>query len=319
MERQQTPPGTVRVTHQIAASGTRPRYSGPTPPMSAATTLSRWRKWRDRFFFVLFFASVAIGILGLAALVIDVLTDGLGALDFSFINSYPSRHAGESGIRAALFGTIWITLGTAAFAIPIGVGTAIYLEEFAPDNRLTRLVQLNIANLAGVPSIIYGILGLALFVQAFALNLSMSARSLTMTLLVLPIVIIVSQEAIKAVPGEFRDAAFALGANRWQVVKTVVLPLAIPGIMSGIILALSRAVGEAAPMLMISSLVFLTFIPTSPGDRFTVLPVQIFNWVSLPQPGFQAVASAGIIVLLAVLLSMNSIAIWIRNRYQQRY
>ena len=319
MERQQTPPGTVRTTHQIATGGTRPRPSGPTPPVSLGIARSRWRKWRDRFFFLLFFASVAIGILGLAALVIDVLTDGLGALDFSFINSYPSRHAGESGIRAALFGTIWITLGTAAFAIPIGVGTAIYLEEFAPDNRLTRLVQLNIANLAGVPSIIYGILGLALFVQAFALNRSILAGSLTMTLLVLPIVIIVSQEAIKAVPGEFRDAAFALGANRWQVVKTVVLPLAIPGIMSGIILALSRAIGEAAPMLMISSLVFLTFIPTSPGDRFTVLPVQIFNWVSLPQPGFQAVASAGIIVLLAVLLSMNSIAIWIRNRYQKRY
>jgi phosphate transport system permease protein len=319
MEHEQPPLGSTRVTSTIAASVTRPRYSGPTPPPGFTSTRSTWRRWRDRFFFVLFFASVAIGILGLAALVIDVMTDGLGALDFSFINSYPSRHAEESGIRAALFGTIWITVGTAAFAIPIGVGTAIFLEEFAPDHWAFRLVQLNIANLAGVPSIIYGILGLALFVQAFALNRSVLAGSLTMTLLVLPIVIIVSQEAIKAVPGEFRDAAFALGANRWQVVKTVVLPQAIPGIMSGIILALSRAVGEAAPMLMISSLVFLTFIPSSPGDRFTVLPVQIFNWVSLPQPGFQAVASAGIIILLAVLLSLNSIAIWIRNRYQTRY
>ncbi len=319
MEHQQAPLGSGRVTDQIAASVTRPRYSGPTPPRGSATPRSPWRRWRDRFFFLLFFGSVAIGILGLAALVIDVLTDGLGTLDFSFINSYPSRHAGESGIRAALFGTIWITVGTAAFAIPIGVATAIFLEEFAPDHWSTRLVQLNIANLAGVPSIIYGILGLALFVQAFAFDRSVLAGSLTMTLLILPIVIIVSQEAIKAVPNEFRDAAFALGANRWQVVKTVVLPQAIPGIMSGIILALSRAVGEAAPMLMISSLVFLTFIPSSPGDRFTVLPVQIFNWVSLPQPGFQAVASAGIIVLLAVLLSMNSVAIWIRNRYQKRY
>ena len=319
MEHHQAPLGSARVTSPIAASVTRPRYSGPTPPSGSAATRSPWRRWRDRFFFLLFFASVAIGILGLAALVIDVLTDGLGALDFSFINSYPSRHPGESGIRAALFGTIWITLGTAAFAIPIGVATAIYLEEFAPDHWATRLVQLNIANLAGVPSIIYGILGLALFVQALSLDRSVLAGSLTMTLLILPIVIIVSQEAIKAVPNEFRDAAFALGANRWQVVKMVVLPQAIPGIMSGIILALSRAVGEAAPMLMISSLVFLTFIPTSPGDRFTVLPVQIFNWVSLPQPAFQAVASAGIIVLLAVLLSMNSVAIWIRNRYQKRY
>jgi len=319
MEREQPPLGSARVTSPIAASVTRPRYSGPTPPAGSSSTRSAWRRWRDRFFFVLFFASVVIGILALAALVIDVMTDGLGSLDFSFINSYPSRHAEESGIRAALFGTIWITVGTATFAIPIGVGTAIFLEEFAPDHWAVRLVQLNIANLAGVPSIIYGILGLALFVQAFALDRSVLAGSLTMTLLVLPIVIIVSQEAIKAVPGEFRDAAFALGANRWQVVKTVVLPQAIPGIMSGIILALSRAVGEAAPMLMISSLVFLTFIPSSPGDRFTVLPVQIFNWVSLPQPGFQAVASAGIIILLAVLLSLNSIAIWIRNRYQTRY
>jgi phosphate transport system permease protein len=319
MDQHQAPLDPARVTSQIAASVTRARYSVPTPPSRSTTVRSPWRRWRDRFFFLIFFGSVVVGIFGLGALVVDVLTDGLGTLDFSFINSYPSRHAEESGIRAALFGTIWITVGTAAFAIPIGVGTAIFLEEFAPDNKATRLAQLNIANLAGVPSIIYGILGLALFVQAFALDRSILAGSLTMTLLILPIVIIVSQEAIKAVPNEFRDAAFALGANRWQVVKTVVLPQAIPGIMSGIILALSRAVGEAAPMLMISSLVFLTFIPTSPGDRFTVLPVQIFNWVSLPQPGFQAVASAGIIVLLAVLLSMNSIAIWIRNRYEKRY
>lgn len=313
-QQQPSPDNTIRVNQPIT-----PIISESTSPLVSKTTRSSWRRWRDRFFFMLFFMSVAIGILGLAALVIDVLTDGLGTLDFSFINSYPSRHAGESGIRAALFGTIWIGVGTATFAIPIGVATAIYLEEFAPDHWTARLVKLNIANLAGVPSIIYGILGLALFVQAMALDRSVLAGSLTMTLLVLPIVIIVSQEAIKAVPNEFRDAAFALGANRWQVVKSVVLPQAIPGIMSGIILALSRAVGEAAPMLMISSLVFLTFIPTSPEDRFTVLPVQIFNWVSLPQPGFQSVASAGIIVLLAVLLSMNSIAIWIRNKYQKRY
>jgi phosphate transport system permease protein len=321
MEHERTAIRSAEMTSPIAASVGHSRHSGttPTPKPDSTSNRSTWRRWRDRFFFVLFFASVAIGILGLAALVIDVMTDGIGVLDFSFINSYPSRHAGESGIRAALFGTIWITVGTAAFAIPIGVGTAIFLEEFAPEHWTVRLVQLNISNLAGVPSIIYGILGLALFVQAFSLDRSVLAGSLTMTLLVLPIVIIVSQEAIKAVPGEFRDAAFALGANRWQVVKTVVFPQAIPGIMSGIILALSRAVGEAAPMLMISSLVFLTFIPSSPGDRFTVLPVQIFNWVSLPQPGFQAVASAGIIILLAVLLSLNSIAIWIRNRYQTRY
>ncbi len=279
----------------------------------------RWRRVRDGVAYALFLGSVVVGIAGLVTLLADVLSDGLPWLTWRFLNSYPSRHAEESGIRAALFGTIWLSALTAALTVPIGVGTAVYLEEFAARNRLTRLIQLNIANLAGVPSIIYGLLGLAVFVQVLALGRSVLAGAMTMTLLVLPIVIIVSQEAIRAVPDQFRQSAFALGANRWQVVKTVVLPQALPGIMSGVILALSRAVGESAPVLAISALVYLTFIPHSVNDRFTVLPIQIFNWVSLPQASFQGVASAGIIVLLVVLLAMNSIAIWLRNRYQQRY
>jgi phosphate transport system permease protein len=207
---------------------------------------------------------------------------------------------------------------TALLTVPLGVGTAVYLEEFSANSRFSRLVQLNIANLAGVPSIVYGILGLAVFVSLFGLGRSVLAGGLTLTLLVLPIVIIASQEAIRAVPPSYRDAAYAMGATRWQVVKTVVLPQAVPGIMSGVILALSRAIGEAAPILMISGIVFITYVPDDPGDAFTVLPLQILNWIGQPQSGFRSIAAAGIICLLIMLLTMNAVAIWIRNRYQRR-
>ncbi|MGA0275735.1 MAG: phosphate ABC transporter permease PstA [Dehalococcoidia bacterium] len=277
------------------------------------------RVWRDRIFYGLFFLAVVVGIAGLAALLLDVLFDGLPYLDWHFMSSYASRRPLESGILAPMAGTIWVVSLTALFTIPIGVGTAIYLEEFAARNRLTRLIQLNIANLAGVPSVIYGLLGLAVFVQfLFNGSRNLTAGALTMTLLILPIVIIASQEAIKAVPSSYRDAAYAMGATRWQVVKTVVMPQAIPGMMSGIILALSRAIGESAPILIISSLVWVTFVPTSPDSKFTVLPLQIFTWVSQPQQDFRSIAAAGIIVLLAILLTMNAAAIWIRSKYQFR-
>lgn len=269
-------------------------------------------------FYALFLGSILVGIAGLLALLIDVFMDGLPWLNWSFITSYPSRHANQSGILAALVGSMWVVGLTAAFSIPVGLATAVYLEEFAARNWLQRVIQVNIANLAGVPSIIYGLLGLAVFVQLLSMGRSVLAGALTMSLLVLPIVIIASQEAIRAVPGSYRHAAYVLGATRWQVVKGVVLPQAIPGVMSGIILALSRAIGESAPMIAISASVFLTFVPNSPGDKFTVLPIQIFNWISLPQADFKGVASAGIIVLLAVLLTMNAGAIWIRNKYQKR-
>jgi len=277
------------------------------------------RVLRDRIFVVGFGLAVIIGILGLAALLFDVLIDGLPFMNINFLTSYASRKAENSGILAPLAGTIWIVGMTALFTIPIGVGTAIYLEEFASKNRLNRLIELNIANLAGVPSVIYGLLGLALFVQfLFNGSRNVTAGALTMTLLILPIVVIASQEAIKAVPSSYRDAAYAMGANRWQVVKAIVLPQAIPGMMSGIILALSRAIGESAPILIISSLVWVTFIPTSPDSKFTVLPLQIFTWISQPQHSFRGIAAAAIIVLLIVLLSMNGIAIWIRSKYQSR-
>jgi phosphate transport system permease protein len=277
------------------------------------------RVLRDRIFVVGFALAVVVGILGLAALLFDVLIDGLPFLNINFLSSYASRKAENSGILAPLAGTIWIVGMTALLTIPIGVGTAIYLEEFASKNRFNRLIELNIANLAGVPSVIYGLLGLAVFVQfLFNGSRNVTAGALTMTLLILPIVVIASQEAIKAVPSSYRDAAYAMGANRWQVVKAVVLPQALPGMMSGIILALSRAIGESAPILIISSLVWVTFIPTSPDSKFTVLPLQIFTWISQPQHSFRGIAAAAIIVLLIVLLSMNGIAIWIRSKYQSR-
>ena len=207
---------------------------------------------------------------------------------------------------------------TAAFTVPVGTGAAIYLEEYAPKNWFTRLIEVNISNLAGVPSIVYGLLGLALFVQWMALGRSLLAGGLTLSLLVLPIVILASREAIRAVPRTHRDAAYALGATRWEVTKLVVLPASLPGILTGIILAMSRAIGEAAPVIAITALVYLTFVPTDPLDRFTVLPIQIYNWMSRPQEEFKGLAAAGIIVLLVVLLAMNAIAVYLRNRFQNR-
>ncbi len=293
--------------------------TNPAATPSSRQKLHAVRVLRDRIFVTGFVLAVVIGILGLAALLFDVLIDGLPFLNWHFLTSYASRKPLDSGILAPLAGTVWIVVMTALFTVPIGVGTAIYLEEFASKSRFNRLIELNIANLAGVPSVIYGLLGLAVFVQfLFNGSRNLTAGALTMTLLVLPIVVIASQEAIKAVPSSYRDAAYAMGANRWQVVKAVVLPQALPGMMSGIILAISRAIGESAPILIISSLVWVTFVPASPDSKFTVLPLQIFTWISQPQHAFRGIAAAGIIVLLIVLLSMNGIAIWIRSKYQTR-
>ncbi|MBI4267795.1 MAG: phosphate ABC transporter permease PstA [Chloroflexi bacterium] len=276
------------------------------------------RRIRGSLFSVIFLGTTLFGVLVLMVLIADVLRDGAGWLDWQFLTSYPSRKPEEAGLLSALFGTLWVMMFTALFSLPIGIGTAIYLEEYAPDNRLKRLIQTNINNLAGVPSIVYGLLGLSLFVQALALGRSILGGALTLTLMSLPVIIIAAQEAIRSVPETHRLGAFALGATKWQVVRNIVLPSAFPGVLTGTILAMSRAIGEAAPIIAISALVYLTFIPTNPLDRFTVLPIQIFNWVSRPQEDFQHLAAAGIIVLLVVLLSMNGLAIFLRNRYQKR-
>jgi phosphate transport system permease protein len=259
-----------------------------------------------------------LSMISLGAILYDAFKDGLPWLSFQFLTNFPSRFPEQAGILAALFGSIWIVGLTALFSFPLGVGAALYLEEYAPKNWLTSFIHLNIANLAGVPSIVYGILGLGLLVGALALGRSILAGALTMTLLILPIIIISSQEAMRSVPQAHREGAYALGATRWQVTRRIVLPQAFPGILTGTILALSRAIGEAAPMIAISALVYVRFVPTGPFDRFTVMPIQIYNWVNLPQSEFRGLAAAGILVLLAVLLGMNSIAIYIRNRYQRR-
>jgi phosphate transport system permease protein len=277
-----------------------------------------YRKLLSSVFYVLFLGSVVFGIAGLLLLLGQVLWQGLPWLNWNFVSSYPSRHPEEAGLLSALMGSIWLIGLTALFCIPVGVGGAVYLEEYAAKNWLTRVIEVNIANLAGVPSIVYGLLGLTLFVSWMALGRSVLAGALTMSLLVLPIIILTSREAIRAVPDAHRQAAYALGATKFQVVKSVVMPSAFPGILTGTILAMSRAIGEAAPMIAISALVFLTFVPGDPLDSFTVLPIQIFNWVSRPQHEFRGLAAAGIIVLLMILLSMNAAAIVLRNRTQKR-
>jgi phosphate transport system permease protein len=262
--------------------------------------------------------AVSFSLISLVALLLDSFTDGLNYLNWGFLTSYPSRFPAQAGILPALFGTIWIVGLTALFSFPLGVFAALYLEEYAPKNRLTDLIQLNIANLAGVPSIVYGLLGLGLFVEALALGRVVLAGALTMTLLILPVIIITSREAIKSVPKEYREGAFAMGATRWQVASQIVLPEAFPGVLTGTILALSRAIGEAAPMIAIAALAYVRFVPTTPFDRFTVMPIQIYNWINMPRVEFRELAAAGIIVLLVVLLAMNSVAILIRNKYQKR-
>ncbi len=278
----------------------------------------RLRKGTGAVMYVVLVAAVLVGIAGLFVLLAQVLYQGVPWLSWHFLADYPSRHPEQAGLKSALMGTVWIMGLTGFFAIPVGVGAAIYLEEYAPKNRLTQIIEINISNLAGVPSIVYGLLGLALFVQLMSLGRSVLAGALTLSLLVLPIVILASREAIRAVPDAYRQAAYALGADQWRVIKGVVLPSATPGILTGTILAMSRAIGEAAPVIAISALVYLTFVPNDPLDRFTVLPIQIFNWVSRPQDEFRGLAAAGIIVLLAMLLSMNAVAIYLRNRFQVR-
>jgi len=276
------------------------------------------RRIKGRLLLAAAIIAVSLSLLSLVALLADSFTDGLTYLSWNFLTSYPSRFPDQAGILPSLFGTIWIMGLTALFSFPLGVFAAIYLEEYAKKNRVTELIQLNIANLAGVPSIVYGLLGLGLFVEALALGRVILAGALTMSLLILPVIIITSREAIRSVPRAYREGAFALGASRWQVTRQIVLPEAFSGILTGTILALSRAIGEAAPMIAIAALAYVRFVPTTPFDRFTVMPIQIYNWINMPRTEFRELAATGIIILLIVLLAMNSVAILIRNKYQKR-
>lgn len=290
-----------------------------TRPLGSGESLFyRRRRLKGTIFQWLCGMATLVGVFALGILLIDVLVDGLGRMSWSFLTSFASRFPERAGVKAALAGSAWILGLTAAISFPISVAAAIYLEEYAPRSWVTRIIQTNIANLAGVPSVVYGILGLALFVRTLGLGRSVISGALTLSLLIMPVIIMAAQEAIRAVPRTIREAAYGLGATRWQVVSHQVLPMALPGVLTGTILALSRAVGETAPLIMVGAVGFLAFTPKGLGDQFTVLPLQIYNWIQRPQDDFRELAAAGIIVLLALLLTMNAIAIILRNRAQVR-
>ncbi len=290
--------------------------------------------WRETLFRNACLVAVVIPLGLLALLIGDVVADGIGRLNGQFLSSYPSRFASRAGILPGLVGSIMLVVLTASLAIPIGVGAALYLEEYAGqetvgdslaaraarvwDRYFATVIEINVANLAGVPSVIYGLLGLQIFVRVVGMGRSLLAGGATLALLVLPVVIIASREAIRTVPRHLREAAYGLGATRWQVSRRIVLPSAAPGILTGAILAISRAIGETAPIIVIGALTYVTFVPNNLSSEFTALPIQIFNWVSRPQEEFAVNAAAGIIVLLVTVFSLNLIAVLLRNRLERR-
>lgn len=277
------------------------------------------RLWRNRLWKAMFVAAIAIALLSLLVLLYRIITQGVDYLTWDFLTNFASRFPEQAGIKAALIGSLWLMLVVAPVSMTLGIGTAIYLEEYAKKNRMNDFIRMNISNLAGVPSIVFGLLGLTIFVRMLDLGKSVLAAGLTMSLLILPVIIVAAQEAIRAVPKEQREASYGMGATKWQTIVRVVLPAAIPGILTGSILALSRAIGETAPLVVIGIPVILQFLPDGLLSSFTVLPMQIFDWAKRPQEEFLFVASAGIIVLMIVLILMNSIAIFIRNKFQKRY
>ncbi|ANR68074.1 phosphate ABC transporter permease PstA [Staphylococcus equorum] len=285
--------------------------------LSGRLTTNKVNKWA-------FFACTMVGLLVLAALLIDTLIKGTGHLTPSFFTNFSSSTPSMAGIKGAFIGTIWLMVTIIPITITLGVGTAIYLEEYAKENALTNFIKVSISNLAGVPSVVFGLLGLTIFVRgmgidSIALGNSVLAAALTMSLLILPVIIVASQEAIRSVPSSVKEASYGLGANKWQTIRRVVLPAAIPGILTGFILALSRALGETAPLILIGIPTILLQLPSTIFDQFQALPMSIYSWTKLPQEEFQNVASAGIIVLLVILLLMNAIAIFLRNKYSKKY
>lgn len=287
------------------------------PPLQQYDERLEKRRRRGLIFSSLLFVATVSGLVVLITLIVDVVVQGGQWLDWGFLTSFPSRIPERAGIKSAIVGSIWMIFLTAGISVPIGVASALYLEEYAPRGWFLKLIQININNLAGIPSVVYGILGLALFVRFFALGRSLLAGALTMALLILPIIVISAQEALRAIPLGIRESAFALGATRRQVIWSHLLPMSAPSIMTGVILALSRAIGETAPLIMIGALTFIAFLPTSVLDPFTVLPIQIFNWTARPQAEFQGLAAAGIIVLMIVLFLMNLSAILLRNHFEK--
>ena len=277
------------------------------------------RHLKNKLFHLILAGCILFSITALSLLLYDIFSKGLGWLDWQFLTSMPSRSPEKAGILSALVGSLWVIGLTSVFSLILGVGTAIYLEEYTdPKKLINRIIQLNISNLAGVPAIVYGLLGLAFFVRFLGFDKSILSGALTLTLLILPVITVAAQEAIRSVPRSLREASYSLGTTKLQTITGVVLPYAMPGILTGSILAISRAMGEAAPLIMVGAAGYIAFLPRGPMDWFTVLPVQIFNWTSRPQEEFQYIAAAGIIVLMAVLLSANAVAILLRKKYQNR-
>lgn len=275
------------------------------------------RRQADLLFQAVAFSTLLLALGALVALLVDVIADGAARLDLSFLTSLASRRPEEAGVFHALAGSIWVVALTAALAVPIGVAAAIYLEEYGAQDRLSRFIEINIANLAAVPSIIYGLLGLGVFVRVMGMGQSVMAGACTLALLALPVVILSTREALRTVPGTIREGSYALGATKWQTIWNQVLPMAFPGILTGLILAMSRTIGETAPLITIGALTYIPFAPDGVWSPFTVLPIQIFNWVSRPQAEFKVNAAAAILVLLALLLTMNGLAIFLRDRLQR--
>lgn len=289
------------------------------PSLHAGSSMTRrGGQLGERLFVWLCLLAVFLPLGLLLVLIGDVVVDALGRMSWEFVTGYPSRRAERAGILPALVGSLLLISLTALMTLPAGVGAAIYLEEYGKRSRIAGLIEVNIANLAGVPSVIYGLLGLGLFVRALGLGRSVVAGAGTLALLVLPIVIMSSREALRTVPHSLREACYALGSTRWQAIRRVVLPMALPGILTGAILSLSRAIGETAPLIVVGALTYVTFLPDSLSSPFTALPIQIFNWVSRPQKEFLVNAAAGIVVLLVTMLVLNTLAILLRNRLQKR-
>jgi phosphate transport system permease protein len=287
--------------------------------MSVAVSNVARRNRIGRFAEFCFTMSTGVGVLLLAILLFQVCRDGLPWLDSQFMTSFPSRFPEKAGIKSAFWGSLWVIGFTALIAVPVGVGAAVYLEEFAKKRRWSTFIDINIANLAGVPSIVYGLLGLAVFVRGMQLDRSVISGALTLSLMIMPVIVIAAREALRGVPQAIRHAALALGATNWQAVRSHVLPSAMPGILTGVILALSRAIGETAPLIMIGALTYVAFTPEGPLDSFTTMSIQIFNWASRPQEEFHELAAAGIIVLLAVLFVLNAVAVAIRQYFDSRH
>lgn len=278
----------------------------------------RKNRLKDQAFKVWGIACTLLGLVLLLIFLGNIFMDGIQRINWSFLMNLPSRSPEKAGIYTALMGSLWVLSLTTIFALPVGIAAAIYLEEYGKKNKLSSILEVNISNLAGVPSIIYGLLGLEVFVRLMEMGASVMAGSLTLGLLILPIVIVSTREAIKAVPKSIRDASYAMGASKWQTVYFQVLPASFGGILTGVILALSRAVGETAPLIVVGALAYVPFAPLSPMDQFSVLPIQIFNWITRPQPGFVENAAAAIIILLLVTFVMNGIAVYFRNKWQKK-